>query len=107
MVNNDTAALDAMLFQVGKFDYLGNDGADTFTGGNRSDEIEGRGGIDTLNGREGNDIIVGGLGNDKLDGGTGDEATGSDGQLRHLAFNYTGDTVDFFHLGSNFPAAQI
>ncbi|BCH28246.1 hypothetical protein MesoLjLc_01760 [Mesorhizobium sp. L-8-10] len=52
-------------------EFLGNAGADTFTGYGYNDVISGGGGADTLNGAGGDDTIDGGLGNDAIDGGTG------------------------------------
>jgi Ca2+-binding RTX toxin-like protein len=73
MISNNTAALDALLFQQDEFNYLGAAGKDSFTGGSEGDQLNGRGGADTLAGREGNDFIIGGTGNDVLDGGTGND----------------------------------
>jgi hypothetical protein len=44
--------------------YIGQGGADTFTGGDKNDMILAGGGADTLNGGTGNDYLYGGTGSD-------------------------------------------
>lgn len=53
--------------------FVGNAGADTFTGYGYDDIISGGGGADTLNGAGGNDTINGGAGTDTLTGSTGND----------------------------------
>ncbi|MDI1267793.1 MAG: hypothetical protein PSV40_01640 [Polaromonas sp.] len=55
-----TTARDATKTQI----FLGQDGADNFTGGDKNDVIFAGGGGDTLNGGAGNDKLYGGTGND-------------------------------------------
>ena len=49
---------------IGASVYIGQDGADTFTGGDKNDMILAGGGADTLNGGTGNDYLYGGTGSD-------------------------------------------
>ena len=51
--------------------FIGNTGADTFTGGNKADLIAAGAGNDTLKGGGGLDHLYAGEGNDTLDGGAG------------------------------------
>ena len=60
------AARDAGKKQL----FIGNTGADRFTGGSEQDMLFGGAGADELTGAEGDDTLVGGIGNDTLEGGT-------------------------------------
>ena len=62
-------ARDATKSQI----FIGQGGADTFTGGDQADVIMAAGGNDTLNGGAGSDQLYGGAGNDTLNGGTGSD----------------------------------
>ncbi len=60
-------ALNAGKSQI----YIGNSGADTFTGGDLGDVMFAGAGSDTLSGGGGNDELYGGAGDDTLKGGAG------------------------------------
>ena len=78
-------ARDATKSQI----FIGQGGADTFTGGDQADVIMAAGGDDTLNGGAGYDLLYGGAGNDTLNGGTGsDFLYGSAG---NDTYTFTGD----------------
>ena len=63
------SARDATKSQI----FIGNSGADTFTGGDQADVILAASGDDTLNGGAGAALLYGGVGNDTLNGGTGSD----------------------------------
>jgi HlyD family secretion protein/RTX calcium-binding nonapeptide repeat (4 copies)/Lipase (class 3) len=66
-VGATATAKDASKRQV----FIGQMGADTFTGGNVADVMFGGDGNDTIKGGGGKDVLVGGGGDDTLDGGNG------------------------------------
>lgn len=85
-------------------EFIGNTGADTFTGYGYNDVISGGDGADTLRGAGGNDTINGGAGADVINGGAGiDVLTGGAGNdffVFASALEADGDTIVDFNAGS-------
>ena len=90
-VGATATARDATKSQV----FIGQGGADNFTGGNFSDVIMAGGGNDALVGGGSYDLLYGGADNDSLDGGTGsDNLYGGAGTDIYLfSGNWGGDTI--------------
>ncbi len=74
-------ALNAGKSQI----YIGNSGADTFTGGDLGDVMFAGAGADTLDGAGGDDKLYGGAGDDTFKGGAGsDKLYGGDGSDTYI-----------------------
>ena len=80
--NASAAALLADKSQI----FVGNTGADTFTGGDKADLLIGNTGNDTLTGGAGNDVLIGGDGQDTYTVGSGKDTvrdnTQGEGSIR-------------------------
>jgi hypothetical protein len=80
-VSTGTGAATATARDASKTQmFVGNAGADQFTGGDKADLLLGADGADVLNGGQGADLLLGGQGGDQLRGGAGaDELIGGEG----------------------------
>jgi Ca2+-binding RTX toxin-like protein len=91
-------------YAVGRVDFYGNGGNDTFRnltaiptiayGGVGNDWIEGGSGNDVLDGGDGADVLIGGFGNDALYGGFGNDALYGGYGVDYLNGGYDNDYME-------------
>ena len=76
--------------------YIGQVGADTFSGGALDDIFLAGAGADVLNGLASADMLAGGAGSDTLDGGTGNDRLigGLDQDIYIFSGNFGSDTIE-------------